>query len=117
MDELIGKQIVKITGLEEGSDEVYITTHDGTFMFYHDQNCCENVRIVDLELGSDNFEGAFILSAKEVSSNNEPAPTENSESYTWTFYKIETTKGEIWMRWLGESNGWYSEEVSFKRIK
>ena len=38
-------------------------------------------------------------------------PDEYSESWTWTFYKIETNKGGIWMRWLGESNGWYSEEV------
>ena len=32
-------------------------------------------------------------------------------SQTWSFLKIETSKGSIWQRWLGESNGYYSESV------
>ena len=55
--------------------------------------------------------GSTILSAEEI--DGDCAAPEHAESYTWTFYRIETDKGGLWMRWLGESNGYYSEGVDF----
>lgn len=62
--------------------------------------------------------GSPILQANEVSSTNDPAlsPGEYTESYTWTFYTLATIKGYITLRWLGESNGFYSESVDFEEI-
>lgn len=124
IETLIGKTVKSIEGLEEGSDEVHVYTTCGEhYMFFHDQDCCEDVRLNDFDGGPSDLIGGLIVSAEEVSNheneydNKENKPSEYLESWTWTFYKIETNKGGLWMRWLGESNGYYSESVDFVKIK
>jgi hypothetical protein len=51
-----------------------------------------------------------LLLAEEVRGATEP-DEEHYESYTYTFYKFATRKGYVDVRWLGESNGYYSESV------
>lgn len=87
--------------------------------FYHDQDCCENVSLYDIDGDSSDLLGGFITNAEEVSGEIHDRMEETStselgvyESITWTFYKIDTNRGGVWMRWLGESNGYYSEEVT-----
>jgi len=64
--------------------------------------------------------GTPIVMAEEVSSEENPVGVEIPEyqdSFTWTFYKLATIKGYVTIRWYGESNGYYSEEVSFGEVK
>lgn len=117
---LEGLIIKSIEGLEKESQEVIIHTKYGkAFKFYHDQDCCEEVYLSDFEADHDTFAGAKVISVEEVSRDgaDDPNCAIYCESYTWTFYKIETDKGGLWMRWLGQSNGYYSEAMSFKEVK
>lgn len=91
-------------------EEFIITTVQGDFVFTHFQDCCECVQIEDITGDIQDLVGHPLLLAEEVSSEDEPAPA-NPDSYTWTFYKFATIKGYVDVRWLGESNGYYSESV------
>ncbi|MDS1821679.1 hypothetical protein QX249_13555 [Vibrio parahaemolyticus] len=107
---LNNKTIKSITGLEIDSEKVRIETECGfVVVLQHVQDCCEDVLLNDFDGDASDVLGGYVIQAEEVS--NAQGSAVNAESYTWTFYKIETNKGGLWMRWLGESNGCYSEEV------
>ena len=100
--------------MEKHSDKVDIYTECGDiYRFLHEQECCEEVWLEDFDAEVEKLRGSVVLSAELVSNTQEDT---GWGSQTWTFYKIETNKGGIWMRWLGESNGYYSEEVSFIHV-
>ena len=112
-EDLTGKTLVKVTKSE---DNMTFECSDGTkYNMYHGQDCCERVYIEDI---TDGWEAmlteAKVISAYESSNRNLTPPAGRGyESYTWTFYRIITDKGCVVIRWFGESNGYYSEGVSF----
>ena len=114
LSELEGEVIASITGGEKGDDECVITTVSGkAIKIYHEQDCCENVSIEDCE--SDNLVGGLVHFAGFVDGETPVYDFHrdyyDDNSQTWSFLKIETSKGSVWQRWLGESNGYYSESV------
>lgn len=112
---IVGVTFTRIEGMENGSDTITFTASDGrTFSMFHSQNCCEHVRLTEVIGDVDDLIDAPIVSYECVeNSNGDPAP-EYPDSWTWTFYKFQSTKGHVTLRWLGESNGYYSERVDFK---
>lgn len=111
MEQMIGLTVLDINGLEENSEEVVIKFNCGSkAVFYHQQDCCESVWLNDFEFSGLSWVGAKVLSA-EIATNESVS---DYNSTTWTFYKINTDKGELFMRWCGESNGYYSESVDFE---
>lgn len=118
-EDLVGKTITSIQGLEEGSEAVLFTLSDGTrCQLSHYQDCCESVSLYDVVGDVEDLIGEPILLARESSSGDSPPGLpESSESQTWTFYTIATRKGYVDMRWWGTSNGYYSESVTFEMMQ
>ena len=114
INELIGKKILEI--INNDNESLVFKCHDGSeYTMLHHQDCCESVYLEDINGEFDDLVGYPILQAEESSSD--ATGHQGCESGTWTFYKFATVKGYVTLRWLGESNGYYSEGVSFDLTK
>lgn len=79
--------------------------------FCHQQDCCEDVYLEDIDGDIDDIIGEKILSAEERTEERTDNYGYYSERTRWTFYHIRTAKGCVVIRWYGSSNGYYSEDV------
>lgn len=115
IEDIVGKTPVEIT-VTTGSwhqEALVFLFDDGTACkFSHEQSCCENVYIEDVNGDWDDLIGTPLLVAEERNCDFGPLDKWD-ESYTWTFYTFRSIKGSVDVRWYGESNGYYSEEVDF----
>lgn len=98
----------------KSNEELIFENDKGIFIFAHDQECCEEVYIESIVGDLSDLIGEPILGAEESTreGTEEDYTNKNVYSATWTFYKFRTRKGYVDVRWLGESNGCYSEKVS-----
>ena len=110
--DMVGKVFTSVKNVD-GTELVFENDQE-RFVFFHSQDCCEHVRIEDIVGDLSDLEGVELLKAEETNNIFDVLNTsekEFSESGTWTFYKFATRKGYVDVRWLGESNGYYSESV------
>lgn len=104
----------------------FITEDLLAYELYHEQDCCENVELEEIvgdlrDSLHSKILGASIVTNPDCSSEEEYDEEYDDEdydyydySYTWTFYNIKTRKEYVTLRWYGESNGYYSEEVDLR---
>ena len=111
IDKMLGRTIRSIEG-REGDDALTFRMEDGsTIRMEHQQGCCEQVYLAEVVGDLRDLIGLPLFMAEEVSSEAEPAQDKDDYSFTWTFYKLATSRGNVTLRWYGSSNGWYSEDV------
>lgn len=123
-EEMLGKTFDTIHLNREEVKELILDTPKGSLdeitlysksdrlkvMFYHEQNCCETVYIEDIEGDLRDLTGSPITTAESYTKEADAEYVYDSGTYT--FYRFATQKGSVTIRWLGESNGYYSENVT-----
>ena len=116
-EDLLGKTLLEASHDKE--DEVLkFRTEDGTFILHHDQSCCEAVYIESLVGDLQDLVGTPLTLCEEVTNEKQPPKLDYyDEDHQWTFYKMATVKGYVDIRWYGSSNGYYSTDVSFDKLK
>ena len=115
---LKGKVLSEVIGGKDSSELIFVCSDGARYKMYHMQDCCESVRIEDIDGEFSDIIGTPIVSAEDVCGETaQPdgwVKDEYEDSYKWTFYKIDTAKGGVTIRWFGSSNGYYSESVDFE---
>ena len=116
---MVGKTLVSVVKNNDDDELLFETTDGDKYRMYHSQDCCESVTIDDICGDLEDLIGSPILVAEEATSDKNPDGVpipDYQDSFTWTFYKIDTAKGGVTIRWYGESNGHYSESVDFEKV-
>ena len=117
INKLLGKTLTEVSGHKYDAEITFKTTEGKTYKLLHHQSCCEEVRVEDICGELSDLIGSPITQAEETSNQDTPAGVEKPlDSFTWTFYRLATAKGQVVIRWLGESNGYYGEEVDFEEV-
>ena len=119
VEKLLGKVFDKIVISKDKMDVCF--KGDETYFMSHDQECCEVVYLYDVCGDLQDLISSPIIMAEEVTNRDNECEANKIiteyddsycyDSYTWTFYKLGTVKGTVTLRWIGISNGCYSEEV------
>ncbi len=109
---LLGKVIESYEISDENNVIKFIINGEEYYM-YHQQDCCESVEIEEIIGDMDDLIGEPLTMSEKVTQKGKEDDWGTS---TWTFYKFATIKGYVTLRWLGESNGYYSEAVWFVKM-
>lgn len=106
ISEFLNKTMVNIEVIDK--KQIIFTCSNGEqYAMEHEPISWEEVWLEDIDGNLDNLLNTPILLAEEVYERG----TNDGGTYTWTFYKFASAKGYVTLRWYGESNGYYSEDV------
>ena len=102
-------QDIKYNEIEE---EIIFSFSDCEVIFYHSQDCCEQVVVEDINGDWNDLIGTMLLVAEERTNDEPEQGCTPLEEDLWTFYTFRSLKGSVDVRWHGTSNGYYSMDVN-----
>lgn len=108
IESLVGIVINKIIN---GGESLEFHTDNGILEMAHYQDCCEEVTLEEIHGDIEWLLGEKIIKAERKTNSKDAMGKDNLDSFTWSFYELSTIKGTVTFRWLGQSNGYYSEDV------
>jgi hypothetical protein len=114
--ELVGETLTHID-TDENNNEIMLTTASGRIVkILHYQDCCESVRIEDTLGNWHDLIGKVIVYANQESIYSGDPPPKYPDSWTRTNFTFQVDDATVISRWIGESSGYYSEEVSVEEL-
>lgn len=119
VSDMLGLTMAEVVVDEVTQRVLFVATTGEAWVLMHFRDCCEDVSIESVVGDPQDLVGHPLLRSEESTSGDPPLPeddTYGSHSHTWTFYRFATVKGDVDIRWLGQSNGYYSESVSCVRV-
>ena len=105
--EQIQGMIITAVVYKETNESLLIHLNTHVLEMIHHQDCCETVYLADVVGAFEDLIGYPLLEVSESTVN-----IGNSDiSSTASYYNFKTIKASVQLRWVGESNGYYSETV------
>jgi len=112
IDVLVGEVLTYID-TDQKNNEIMLTTESGKIIkIFHEQDCCECVSIKDTEGEWHKLVGKVIVEASKDESQGQA----ECGSRTETSLKFRVDDATVISRWIGESNGYYSESVDIEDV-
>ncbi len=116
ISDLVGEVLTHID-TDEKNAEIMLTTQSGKIVkIFHSQDCCETVSIEDTEGNWHDLIGKVIVEATHDEVPQGDPPPEYPDSWTRTTLKFRVDDATVISRWIGESNGYYSESVDIESV-
>jgi hypothetical protein len=106
IDQIKGMAITAVV-YKESDESLHIHLNTHVLEMIHHQDCCETVYLADV-VGE--FEDLIGYPLIEVSESTVDIGNDDISS-TASYYNFKTLKASVQLRWVGESNGYYSETI------
>ena len=111
---LVG-EVLDSVDIDREENQILLTTRSGRkFMVYHEQDCCEKVQIVGQDGSFDMLIGKPLTEARGFAVDTSEEAIDSSQTTTTLVFRVDDQT--VISRWIGDSNGYYSESVDIAEL-
>jgi hypothetical protein len=113
--DLVG-EVLDAVDIDREENQILLTTRSGRkFLVYHEQDCCETVAIHWQDGSFDKLIGKPIVEAREFAVDTGESESDyDSQTTTTLVFRVDDQT--VISRWIGDSNGYYSESVDIAEL-
>jgi hypothetical protein len=112
--DLVG-EVLDAVDIDKEENQILLTTRSGRkFLVYHEQDCCEMVAISDQDGSFDKLIGKPLIEARDIAVDTSEEAIDSSQTTTTLVFRVDDQT--VVSRWIGDSNGYYSESVDIAEL-
>jgi hypothetical protein len=111
---LVG-EVLDAVDIDREENQILLTTRSGRrFLVYHEQDCCETVAISGQDGNFDKLIGKPLVEARDFAVDTTEEGIDDSQTTTTLVFRVDDQT--VISRWIGDSNGYYSESVDIAEL-